>query len=223
MILANKNPDKYLLPQMIAAEAHIADIRCRIIMDDADDESMQEAYRNQLTTSMRRLSHVMTTMPDANATSRVNTGILYEAYMPLIVRYFALLHNHTRDVVVRRAMPREDDPRDGMLHPNNVEQLERISNDLVLEFPHLTNADTRYYVQLKIATDEIMEKRGKSYHPGICEYNAHSNERDLRKHLIETLQAMIKSLDGNDVTNTDKRRINAEFYRTSSLFPWEIE
>lgn len=145
--------------------------------------------------------------------------------MPLLVRYFAFSQGKHHDVLVRRAMPREDDPRDGMLHPDNAEALERYSNDMVLEFPGLTDVQTRYFVQLKLSRDKRADDEydiKDAYAAGICVYNNHAYEPQIRTHMIETLDAITKSLSGAALSDTEKRRIKAEFYRTSSLFPWEI-
>ncbi len=195
-----------------AAWASQYDVRFAQIARIADPALRETEYRKILG---RQLAEAGTMLrASAIPQGRDIDGFLYEYFLPVSVRFNALMAGQQDLVGVRRATVREDSPIDGMTHPQRTEEYDRYSFDMLLRYPE---HDRLVFLQTKLGKDAT------GYDEGIRVYNYHTNVPNIRSYMATVVGGMHDALQGNHISADVAKALNAERLRTAALLPETIE
>lgn len=189
---------------------HIYDIHAARISRNPDTEVRQSDMQKLLRQQAQEMELMLTVpLPEGRSTD----GWLYEYYLPVVTRFVAMTEGQEDLFTIRRALPREDQPIDGITHPDRTVDYDKYSFDFLLKYPKYHRT---VFLQTKIGTNT------EGYDSDISVFNYHTRISDLRSHMKNSAAAIRRSLEGK-ATKEDQRLLRAETLRVSALLPQEIE
>ncbi len=188
------------------------DIRFAQLARIADPEAREAQYRKLLSAQLQEAGVLMNAK--AIPADRGIDGFLYEYFLPTSMRFNALMAGQQDKLQVRRATPREDEPIDGMTHPDRIWEYRKYSFDMMVHYPQ---HDRRVFLQTKLGQDV------SGYDEGVKVYNYHTNVPNIRAYMAAAAGAMYKTLADVRLTDDDVQHLRAERARTAPLLPDELD
>jgi len=188
------------------------DVRFAQIARLTDPEEREAQYRKLLGAQLQEANVLMSAK--AIPADRSIDGFLYEYFLPTSMRFNALMAGQQDKLQVRRATPREDEPIDGMTHPDRIWEYRKYSFDMMVHYPQ---HDRRVFLQTKLGQDV------SGYDEGVKVYNYHTNVPNIRAYMAAAAGAMYKTLADVRLTDDDVQHLRAERARTAPLLPDELD